>query len=206
MDKITIRSSYAQAGLYARSAAGDSKPSTETPKPSAAPAAAGGGARSADGDTFTLSVHARAIRITSTVTVEAREDAGRRSRPGEAERFSAGGRVEALLEFLDRASDRGVPERPGRRRAHFPELGDPEDLAARMLDHWAREHAERGCPRGEFAEELRGRLDRWRTGSASVTRTVSIEVVEFRAEVSLKVSAGIDAWAAAEPEGPAAAA
>lgn len=216
MEKISIQSTYTKVSLYAKLTVGtgsvpnpqDSvKPALPAPKVGDDGACADGSrtvSSSRDGDIFSLSFEARAIQVTRSVTIETADDASGFGTPGESERLSSGGRVEALMDMLDALAERRAQGHSGRRHghAHYPRLGDADDVAATMLDHWARELAERGGSRRDFADELRGRLDKWKSaGSESVSR-VSVEVREFRSEVSLKVSAGLDDWSAEAPEGP----
>lgn len=217
MEKISIHSTYTKVSLYAKltigTAAAAAKPQdgaakADLPAPKAADdgACADGSrtvARSQDGDTFTLSFEARAISVTRSITSETSEDAGG-ARPSESDRLSSGGRARALMDMLEAIAERRAQGHSGRRHhnPHFPKLADADDLAATMLDHWKREHAERGGSRRGFADELLGRLDKWRAGGSGSVSRVTLEVEEFRAEVSLKVTAGLGEWAGGEPDAP----
>lgn len=219
MEKISIQSTSYRISLYAKGTVGvtgnAAKPQNGAGKsalphadPKSADDGAGGSkpvARSQDGDTFTFSVEARTIQVARSLTLESSDPAGFGSR-AESDRLTSDGKVKALMDLLDQMADHRAQghARGGHRGPHFPQLGDPEDVATRMLDHWGREHAERGGSRRDFADILRGRLDKWTSGGAESSSRTTMVVREFRAEVSIKVSAGIEAWASGEPETPVA--
>ena len=199
MEKISIRQTYTQVSLYARisSTEGGKKQGiagSAAPKDgNACPPKSDECARSKDGDTFTLSIEARTLQVSQTITIETNDAAGKTSRDGEAERLG-GGFVNALLDAMDKAD--GKHRKP---RHQFPELTGPEDLASKVLEQLNRDHAEKGGTRLDFADAVKKRLADWNPSAARV----SVEYQEFRSQVKMTISGGLDAWAAGSAENPA---
>jgi hypothetical protein len=180
--------------------------------------------RSKDGDTFTLSIEAHSIQISGTYLsddsggagksledlMKQRNGTGKSAGPddaaareshaldlaglGAAEGMGAdddlsGGFVKALLDAMEK-----MAAKKGHRghRHHFPQLGDSQDVADKLLAHLHQQHAEKGGPKADFADDVKKRLDAWKQSSQRVT----MEYQEFRSEVRMKLTTGLDAWAA----------
>ncbi|MDQ3003216.1 MAG: hypothetical protein M3Y08_18395 [Fibrobacterota bacterium] len=191
MEKISIRQTYTQVSLYARisttegtkknGVAGGAAPNDGN----ACPPKGDECARSKDGDTFTLSIEARSLQVSQTITIETDDAAGKSGRNGEAERLG-GGFVNALLDAMDKAD--GKHRKP---RHQFPELTDPEDVASKVLEQLNRDHADQGGTRLDFADAVKKRLADWKPSAARI----SVEYQEFRSQVNMAISGGLDAWA-----------
>ena len=171
--------------------------------------------RSKDGDTFTLSLEARTLRISESITIESGEGAsaaratgsageagksdktGTAGKPSEPERLTGSGLVSALMDALETIAETTGQGKPagadGKHRPHFPRLSDTDDVADQVLSRLDQDHAAKGGSKDDFAAELKKRLGDWKS-SASAKITVAYQ--EFRSEVHMKVSAGVDAWLA----------
>lgn len=210
MEKFTIRSTYSEVRLYARWTAyappggsGEAKvparPDDSGNPANAQSAPKAATARNADGDTFTLSIEARAIQVSESISIENRTGGAKPSRaesPGPLSRAEAvarlqEGRLQALLEALDRRHDQGE------RRHGYPRLADAGDVAARAAEEWERDYAERAGSRREFAAGLREKLERWTAGHTD-DRDTGAELRVFRSEVAMRIDARLEDWAAAE--------
>ncbi len=205
MEKISIQSSYTQLSLYAKATlttGGTPKPQDGQAVPAIKPDDGGAGgdgsalvARNQDGDTFTLSIEARAIQISRKITIETTNDGEGCGKPSESDRLSSHGQVNSLMDALDMSTGH-THKHQKRHHGHFPQLGDADDLAARLREHWDKEHAEKGGAREDFAEAIRKRLDAWKSkGESSANGRTTVSYEEFRTEVSIRISASLTAWA-----------
>ena len=217
MDKISITSTYRELSLYAKVTLSGPNAKTKDGQPLPAVKPDDGGtpagttsgdgsalvARSQDGDTFTLSVEARAIQVSRKITIESSGKGDTCGKSGESGRMAGDAHANALMDALDQASGHSHKHHK-RAHGHFPQLGDAEDLAARLREHWDREHAQKGGSRGDFADQVRQRLAAWdaRKDSSSSSR-VTVSYQEFRTEVSVRISASLDAWSGADAPGSA---
>jgi hypothetical protein len=207
MEKISIQSTYTQVSLYARlsgPASARKNGGTENAPPDQAAGAlahtadtkGGECARSKDGDTFSLSIEARTLQISQSITIEnsgaeegANADAAEQSKqPTGTDTFKTGGLVNALMDALKTISGKGDKHRP-----HFPGLSGPSDVANALLDQLDKLHAEKGGSKADFAAEIKKRLAGWKQAGSS-TR-VTVEYQEFRSEVRMQLTSGLDAWA-----------
>ena len=185
--------------------------------------------RSKDGDTFTLSIEARTVQISETYLSEDAGQAGKsledliRQRDGagkpdasgtagshaldlvglgDAEDSDAadglsGGFVKALLDAMEKKAAKKGHRGHGR---HAPQLGDSQDVADKLLEHLRQQYAEKGGSKADFAGDIKQRLEAWKPSS----QRVAVEYQEFRSEVRMKLTMGLDSWAAAAQDaGPA---
>jgi hypothetical protein len=217
---------YAQ--VSAASAAKKAQNGAPVPDDGAASADGGAGGhcqRNKDGDTFTLSVEAQSIRISGTMIVDdsgnmpegldahdaqkSLQAYGKKDKAALAsalakagggddlDRLSGAGFVNAFLDAMDKASKgRGHHGH----HPHFPRLSDPQDVADTLMGHLDQQHAEQGGSRADFADKIKQRLAGWNPSASSASSSrVTVEYSEFRSEVHMKMTAGLDAWAAAGP-------
>jgi hypothetical protein len=181
--------------------------------------------RNKDGDTFTLSIEAQSIQISGTLILDdsgkavsasgrnAKETAkllsGRIADDGKAagdgkdaqgigadylKGLDLPSDIRLVNAFLDAMQKSRAEDGHGShgRRHHFPELGDPQDVADRLIGQLGREHAEKGGSRAELADGVRRRLSDWEPSATKV----AVEYREFRSEVHMKMTSGLDAWVA----------
>ena len=64
-------------------------------------------------------------------------------------------------------------------------------MANQVLSRLDQDHAGKGGSKEDFAAEIKKRLGDWKSASAT---KVTVEYQEFRSEVHMKVSTGLDAW------------
>jgi hypothetical protein len=172
--------------------------------------------RNKDGDTFTLSIEAESIQVSGSYMVDGSgggapsledlmKQQGEAGKSGDAAAKThaldlagtgaadgsddiSGGFVKALLDAMEKMANRGH-----HKRGHgFPQLGDSQDVADKLLRHMREQHAEKGGSKAEFADDIKQRLDAWKPSSSRM----AVEYREFRSEVHMKLTAGLDAWAA----------
>lgn len=213
MEKISLQSTYTRVSLYARLSGpvnakkaadpGDA-PTDQTAGNTAGAVAEADGlksgecARSKDGDTFTLSIEARTLQISKTITIEttgsgdgadAAGAAGQSQQPGGKDRLT--GMVSSLMDALKTMGGKN-----GKHRHHFPHLSDPEDVANKILDRLDKDYAEKGGSKTDFAAEIKKKLADWKASGSSSRTTV--EYQEFRSDVHMQLTSGLDSWAKGE--------
>lgn len=177
--------------------------------------------RSKDGDTFTLSIEAQTVQISGTYVSDAsggrqsledfikqRNGTGKSAESDKAATSHAldlaglgaaevsdtaedlsGGFVRALLDAMEM-----MEAKKGHRghRHSYPQLGDPQDVAENLLKQLGQQYAEKGGSKADFADDVKQRPDAWKPSSQRVT----VEYQEFRSEVRMKLTSGLDSWAA----------
>lgn len=231
MEKISYTASYTRISLYAQVSSSTAAKKPQDAKALAADGApveigndkGGHCQRNTDGDTFTLSIEAQSIQISGTYVSDDSGDAAksledmikRRSGTGNSDEPShaldlaslgatgdsdashgLSGFAKALLDAMEKmAAKKGH----GGHHRHSPQLGDSQDVADKLLEHLRQRHAEKGGSKAGFADDIKKRLDSWKPSS----QRVSMEYQEFRSEVRMKLTTGLDSWAGTQDAAPA---
>ncbi len=173
--------------------------------------------QSKDGDTFSLSIEASMLQISETYTVTgdatgtdgvadtgasvgnaATNGAATTNADGKAadpERLTGGGLVHALMDALKSISGKngatGAKGANAKHHHHFPQLADAQDVADNLMRQIDGRYAAQGGSKADFAAEIKTRLADWKPNTGKVT----VAYQEFRSEVHLKLTQGLDAWA-----------
>ncbi|MEO7427724.1 MAG: hypothetical protein ABI036_21250 [Fibrobacteria bacterium] len=170
MEKISIQTTYTRISIYARySGAASAKNGGANAGGEAETGKSGKSlecGRSKDGDTFSLSIEARTIRISESYEV-------------------SGG--EALQAISGPHAKQGKDDR---HRHHFLSLENPGDVAENLLEQITRRHATQGGSKADAAADIKKRLADWKPAAGKAT----VEYLEFRSQVHMRLSQGLDAW------------
>ncbi|GEM_PF-3730958 len=79
----------------------------------------------------------------------------------------------------------------GRHRHHHPHMGNPEDVASKVLQHLQQEHASKGGDLQAFVDQVQKRMEN-RKGSSGGNSDGS---ADFRNQVDSLITSGLTAWA-----------
>lgn len=169
-----------------------------------------------DGDSFTMSLEARIIQISMTRSDDGALIAGQgtdrvKGKESQANDPQSGGLfgsglVKALMQALggflgnDGANsvDMGsavktetADNQVSEDRHHHHPLGNPEDVASKVLQHLQQEHSEKGGSLQAFVDDVQKRMEIRRNGRSGKTDQFS----SFRIQVDSLITTGLTAWA-----------
>ncbi len=217
MESISIQAYSAQLRIYS-SSTDPPKPKLVDPSSgtSSNTASRSSDLQNQDGDSFTMSLEARIIQISMTRSDDGAQISGKGiSRTQgmdsqENESQSGGvfgsGLVKALMQALGgllgndgaSATDKavpvasdGIPEHKHHRHSRTGHMGNPEEVASKVLQHLQLEHAERGGSLQTFVDDIQKRMENRRNDRNSTADASG----SFRSEVDSLITSGLNAWA-----------
>jgi hypothetical protein len=220
MENLSIKSYSAQLRIYSGSTDPPKPKLSDTSSgTSSNPASRWSDLQSPDGDSFTMSLEARIIQISMTHSDDGAPIAGkgvnRMQGNGSQENDSQSGGVfgsglvktlmQALGGFLGNdgakavdntnASDPvAISDHRNRYSAQMRHhMGNPEDVASRVLQHLQLEHAERGGSLQVFVDDIHKRMENRRDVNSSKTDGTS----SFRIQVDTLITSSLTAWSQA---------
>ncbi|GEM_PF-4890310 len=106
--------------------------------------------------------------------------------------MTGAGFVQALMDALEKVAGKSGKGGHYKHHHHYAELGDSQDVADKLIDHLKQQHAEQGGSMTNFADEVKKRLAEMQPAGSRTT----MEYQEFRSEVHMKLTMGLDAWVA----------
>ncbi len=217
MESISIQSYSAQLRIYSGST-DPPKPKLSDPSSgtSSNTASRSSDLQNQDGDSFTMSLEARIIQISMTRSDDGAQISGKGigrtqgTDSHENESQSGGvfgsGLVKALMQALGgflgndgaSATDKtaavesdSIPEHEHHTHPRKSPMGNPEDVASKVLQHLQLEHAERGGSLQTFVDGIQKRMENRRNDRNSKADASG----SFRSQVDSLITSGLTAWA-----------
>lgn len=84
-----------------------------------------------------------------------------------------------------------VQSRGGRHHRHHPHMGNPEDVASKVLQHLQQEHASKGGDLQAFVDQVQTRMENRKAATSGKSDGSS----DFRSQVDSLITSGLTAWA-----------
>jgi hypothetical protein len=216
MENISIQSYSAQLRIYSRSA---DPPKPKLPDTSSGTSSEASSRscdfQSKDGDTFSMSLEARIVQISMSRSddgaqlgqgADDSQGSGALGSDSQSGGTSKNGLLKTLMQALGGflgndgagATDTVEALEPGSARGQGPKhphrhhpMGNPEDVASKVLQHLQQEHAEKGGSLQAFVDQIQKRMENRREAGSGKTDGSS----DFRAQVDSLITSGLTAWA-----------